>query len=140
MFNEDKKDPYGRLDMPKEEKSKRYFSPLMPFRVTIYFYFWLLRQIFIEQWKSIAQEQREQIRKSYLDQEELPTVILIGGWLLEMMFVFGGLALVSHFLVPIIFVNGYLLFALGVIFVLGTFFTFHLHTEEGFLYWKNKLL
>ena len=136
---ESQKDPYGRFDMP-EDKNKKYFSPTMPIRVLIYSYFWLLRQMFVEQWRSLKQEDAEQNKKPPYDRDGITTFFLAVGWVFLYLFVFGGIALVSHILVPIVFINGYLLFTLGVVFVLGTFFMFHLHTDEGFMYWKNKLL
>lgn len=59
------KDPYGRFDMPEAEKKKKYFSLLMPFKVAIYFYFFVLRLLFIEHGRALAREIDEQSKLSY---------------------------------------------------------------------------
>lgn len=133
------KDPYGRFDMPAKEKEKKYFSLLTPFKVTIYFYFLVLRQMFIQQLRDIAaEEERQQKLSSYERTDKV--LFMFFFWLFQLAIVFGGLAITAHFLVPVFCINGYLMWLSAVVFIVGTFFSFHLHTDDGFLHWKNKLL
>ena len=122
-------DPYGRTKMPTEPKAPRYFRPFTPFKVFIWAWFWCMHATFKGYWTSWKENEREWYA---------PALMLFIATILPAQI--GSVVLISHYAFGVI---GWWLWVavLGFYLVhLLFFFAFHLHTDEGFQHWKDKLL
>jgi hypothetical protein len=129
--NTDIKDPYGREYMPIE-RNKNYFSPSFPFRVFLFSWMWLLHCNFYKYWVATGWPADTDDGGMFI----LGVIFGIVFFLISTI----PIMIIGHYAFVLLGLNGYIVYAIGVLLNLFPFFTFHLYTEEGYQHWKNKLL